>query len=225
MGQYPILIFAVYIFVGIGVGRLELESRDVQRRILLVGLVLAIISFAGGQFVKAVVGVPAIFYPAAMPDRWDLSRMGIMGQQSGNWFEVISGVGVALAVIAGSLLAMPKLKLVLYPITGAGSIALTVYTTHVISMVWIHPTVRTQYQAFCWTITLVLIGATLWRLAFGQKHPLSDCWLDCRNNRNDSEVIHLARDIAVNLVPSVGIYRVAVMLSHRHRRKQKHPTQ
>lgn len=180
-GQYPVLIFSVYIFAGLGVGRLDLVSRAVQRRLLVSGAVIGVVGLIGAQVVQRLVG-PVVSDPSAMPDRWDLSRMATLGQRSGNWFEVLGPSGIALAIVGASLMAIPKFTRLLSPVAATGSMALTIYVAHVVSMVWIRPTGSSQHQWFIATVMVSLLVASFWTVLIG-KGPLEQAltWVALRS--------------------------------------------
>lgn len=172
-GQYPAMIFVVYILTGLGIGRLDLSSRGVQRMLAGVGALLAIVGAIGGPVVKRVTGPPPADFQVPA-DALDMSRMAVMGQRSGNWFEVVGPTGVAVAIIGVGLLAMPHLRVFLAPLEASGKMALTIYVVHVVSLIWIRPTIENQHQIFIASVLVAFVVALVW-LHLGKQGPVE--WL------------------------------------------------
>jgi uncharacterized membrane protein YeiB len=161
-GQYPAVIFVVYILTGLGIGRLALHSRRTQWWLLGAGSALAVAGAIGGQVVKRITGPPP--YDLTMPaNAFEMGRMATMGQRSGNWFEVIGPTGVAVAIIGAALLAMPRLRVFLMPLEASGRMALTIYVVHVISLIWIRPTIENQHQIYVGSVLVAFLVALIWQ--------------------------------------------------------------
>jgi uncharacterized membrane protein len=169
-GGYPAIIWIVYILLGLGVGRLTLNSTRVQVRLLCAGAAMTFAAYASGKVAEQQFPwLPPT--DGSMPGRFDLGRMATIEPHSGTWFEVIGSGGLSLAIIAVSLVAAHRLRFVLYPIAMAGSMALSVYVFHVVSMIWIHPNPETQYQVYFGTVAIMLIATSIWGALLG-KGPL-----------------------------------------------------
>lgn len=171
-GTYPAIIWVIFILIGLGVGRLDLTATRVHAWLLLTGTAMMTIGYGSGQIAEWLFPESSSV-DGELPGRFDLSRMATMEPHSGTWFEVVSSSGVALEVIAVCLFVSYKPRVVLYPLAAAGSMALTVYVSHVVSMVWIWPsiTIANQYQIYLWTVLIALLLTTLWSLVLG-KGPL-----------------------------------------------------
>lgn len=85
---------------------------------------------------------------------------------SGTTFEILGSGGLAVALI-GLVLLIPlsRLALVLLaPVTALGSMTLTVYALHAVSMVWLEPT----DEVFVWSVAVAAVFCTLWVVLFGR---------------------------------------------------------
>jgi len=163
-GHYPAVIWIVFVLVGLGVGRLDLELRRVQLRLLAVGAGLAVLGYALG--VAAAEAVRASTTPVAP----DIGLLATVEPHSGSPFEVVGSTGFALAVLALCLLAAPVARRVLYPLAAVGSMALSAYTAHVVIVAVIGDSAFTQsdnglYLAF---VVGALVLCTVWALLLGR---------------------------------------------------------
>ncbi|HEV2127766.1 MAG TPA: acyltransferase family protein [Thermomicrobiales bacterium] len=168
-GNYPAIIWIIFILIGLGVGRLELTSRQIQRRLLAIGTTMLIVGYGAGQAAQRLFP-PRPRADDGLPGRFDLDRMATMEPHTGAWFEVVGSSGVALAVLALCLMATPRSGRLLTPLSAAGSMALSIYVLHVVSMVWIWPalTEHNQYQFYLGTVVVSLVFASVWAHLFGR---------------------------------------------------------
>ena len=169
VGNYPAMIWIVFVLAGIGVGRLDLAALRVQLWLLATGVALAIIGYGAGAIVVAATAgleAPDTDFQFAV----DYTTLFTLEPHSGSSFEVIGSTGFALAVLALSLLAARRIRWVLYPVAAVGSMALTAYTVQVV-VLWAmgaapwEATDKGLYSAFV-VVTLVL--CSLWALLVGR---------------------------------------------------------
>ena len=169
VGNYPAMIWIVFVLAGIGVGRLDLAALRVQLWLLATGVALAIIGYGAGAIVVAATAgleAPDTDFQFAV----DYTTLFTLEPHSGSSFEVIGSTGFALAVLALSLLAARRIRWVLYPVAAVGSMALTAYTVQVVAL-WAmgaapwEATDNGLYSAFV-VVTLVL--CSLWALLVGR---------------------------------------------------------
>ncbi|WP_411699728.1 DUF418 domain-containing protein [Conyzicola sp.] len=163
-GHYPAVIWIVFVLIGLGVGRLDLTTRDVQLRLLAVGAALAIAGYGLGVAAnRAVVG-------SSSPVPVDIGMLATTEPHSGSPFEVVGSSGFALAVLALCLLVAPRARRLLYPLAAVGSMALSAYTAHVVIVALIGDSAFTQddnglYLAF---IAGALVLCSAWALLLGR---------------------------------------------------------
>ena len=169
VGNYPAMIWIVFVLAGLGVGRLDLAALRVQLWLLATGVALAIIGYGAGAIVVAATAgleAPDTDFQFAV----DYTTLFTLEPHSGSSFEVIGSTGFALAVLALSLLAARRIRWVLYPVAAVGSMALTAYTVQVVAL-WAmgaapwEATDNGLYSAFV-VVTLVL--CSLWALLVGR---------------------------------------------------------
>lgn len=168
-GYYPAMIWIIFVLIGLGVGRLALTEARIQWRLLGAGTLLAIAGYGAGRAAERLYPQQPLAEGEA-PDRFDLGAIATTEPHTGTWFEVVGSTGVALAVLAICLMVTPRARTVLFPLAAAGSMALSIYVVHVVSMVWVWPrlTLDNQYQYFLGTVVVALIASTVWSRAMGR---------------------------------------------------------
>lgn len=113
-------------------------------------------------------------YPQALaetdPLRAALTAVFAVDPHSGGTAEILGSGGFALVVIALCLLLSRPLRWVLLPLGALGSMPLTAYSAHVVSIVLVGgPGAFFSSNAF-WAATAIglILGATLWSMFFGR---------------------------------------------------------
>lgn len=194
-GYYPVLPWLAYLLVGMGVGRLALERRDVQRRLAIVGLGLAVgatvvsrvltrrsdvvdplrADFGGGlsgpDLLDVIAGGLYGTTPTSGPWQWLL----VVAPHSATPFDLAQTVGSALAVIGACLLlvgVLPRLgERAAAVVFGAGTATLSLYSLHVVLHTERFWPPETGDAAFRWhALVLLWLGAGL--VALKQRGPL-----------------------------------------------------
>ncbi|MBG6056324.1 putative membrane protein YeiB [Salinibacterium sp. CAN_S4] len=160
-GSYPALLWIAFVLVGLGVGRLDLAARSVHVGLLGLGAALTVIGYGAGEFAAS---------------RSGPSSIATTEPHSGSPFEVIGSLGFALAVVGLCLLASRVIHRPLYPLAAVGSMALTVYTVHIVAIAVIGASVPGEDDNVLWLVFVVvaLVAASLWKFFIG-KGPLE--WL------------------------------------------------
>ena len=126
-GYYPCLVWMAFLLAGLGVGRLDLGARATQWRMLLAGVILAILGY----------GAAAVASPF-IPRGSTLAGLVTSEPHSGSPFEVIGSTGFAVAVIALCLLASRvALRWVLLPVAAVGSMALSAYSVQIVGLAFV----------------------------------------------------------------------------------------
>ncbi len=198
-GYYPVLQWTGYVLVGMALGRVSLRRTATGLRLLIVGVLLAVTA----KFVSAVLLGPAggleqlSVPPSSVLAGRELDtvlRTGLYGTtptsswwwltvsapHSGGPLDLLHTTGTALAVIGGCLLLVAALRnrwrwLVL-PLAATGSMTLTLYTVHVISLAVIHGVTSgspTSSPTVLWAVSasLAVLLASAWQLT-GHRGPL-----------------------------------------------------
>ncbi|MER7014741.1 heparan-alpha-glucosaminide N-acetyltransferase domain-containing protein [Saccharopolyspora sp. NPDC000359] len=151
-GAYPVLTWMPFVLTGLAVGRLDLRATAVRVKLLVSGVVLAVLGTVGSWLalhvfggVRALEPVLANLEPIAAEigkEPLELLQMfgfGVVptttpamllinGPHSGTPFEVVASTGAALAVLALCLFAGDFLRTLLAPLAAVGALALTVYS-------------------------------------------------------------------------------------------------
>lgn len=99
---------------------------------------------------------------------------------SGGTLEIVGGGGVAAAVVGACLLLGRPLRPVLVPLAAVGSMPLTCYAVHVVSLAvliapggLLMPLLAddgrpTGHGTFLWSVAVALVGCTAWALTLGR---------------------------------------------------------
>lgn len=157
-GYYPVLTWATYLFAGLAIGRLDLRSAVVRRRLFVIGAWLGLLALAVARLMtrgETVRDMLMITY-----DRWGtvdtwadldhLLRVGLYGTtptgswswlwvwspHSGSIVDLVHTVGTSMLVIGASLMLVeavgPGARRALQVAAGAGTMTLTLYAVHVL---------------------------------------------------------------------------------------------
>ncbi|MFD8572905.1 DUF418 domain-containing protein [Streptomyces sp. NPDC059639] len=187
-GEYPVLTWAPFLLAGMAVARLDLNRPGIRARLAMVGTGLAVAGYGlswlalhlvpgalnmiasatdGGSASSAwwsdTVGEP--YNAASTPLAWLLVAV----PHSQTTFSIVGNTGVALVVLAGCLYIadrMPRLTRATAPIAAVGSMALTVYTLHVVALwllteVWYVPAADSDTMAALPMLLAFIAGAAL----------------------------------------------------------------
>lgn len=164
-GPYPLLTWLAPFVLGLWLGRLDLRSRRVRRRLLLWGTVVAAASTALSSALVAVLGDPGD------PTGWDHLVVDAAHSQMPLWLT--GATAAATAVLGGSLLVADRLPRVSHPLVLTGQLALTAYVGHLV-VLGLGPEALTSSQVGPAAtrlagFTLVTVGlATAWRRAWSR---------------------------------------------------------
>lgn len=159
-GTYPAGIWMAYVLTGLAVGRLDLLRDDVRRRLVLAGGGLAVAGYVGGSLaIRAAAG--------AGPE---VLRLLSVEPHADSTFEVVGNTGVALVVLGLCLVVADRWPRVVYPVAATGTLALTVYSVHIVAIAALGPQVVRQpdvgtHLAF---LVVALIAASAWHAWLGR---------------------------------------------------------
>ena len=159
-GYYPAMIWMAYVLTGLAVGRSDLRSGRLRGRLLVTGVVLAVVGYGGGVVGTAL----AAGQPASV-----LAFLSVE-PHADSTVEVTGNIGVALVVLVACLWAGDRWPRVVAPLAATGALALTAYCTHIVVIAFLGPEVVRQprvgvHIAFL-VVTVVL--ATAWRSLLGR---------------------------------------------------------
>lgn len=165
-GYYPALSWLAYSLTGLAIVRLPLRRWGTQLGILGVGTVLAVIGYGGGRWLEGLLG-----------GRGETLTYGMslvsVEPHTDSGFEIAGNTGVALIVIALSLLVTraAAARAVLYPVTAAGSMSLTLYVAHLVYIWALGPDAvwyPTSQAPLLWLIGVSLTFAAIWKAVLGR---------------------------------------------------------
>ncbi|MEW6927616.1 heparan-alpha-glucosaminide N-acetyltransferase domain-containing protein [Trueperella pyogenes] len=179
-GMYPGLAYMAYVFAGMAIGRLDLNSTAVRLRMLTAGLAISVVGYGSGY-------LAAIFMPfeplpiddidafSLLPkeptiDPWDFFSIE---PHTNTTPEVLGNLGFALIVLALCLWLTPLAKNVFFPIAAVGSMSLTAYVGHAFGLYfkedWFMSMSPTPFLIVAGT---VLAFCTVWALLPLRRGPL-----------------------------------------------------
>jgi uncharacterized membrane protein YeiB len=148
-GFYPALTWMSFVIAGMALGRLDLSSGTVQRRLAALGAALTVTAYGMSLLL---VGKDALRSMAedgswssgsgsmpldggSFPDM-PASSLLTAGPHSGTTFDIIGSVGVAILMIVGTTVTMdrlPRLRRLAKPVIAVGTMSLTAYVGHFIA--------------------------------------------------------------------------------------------
>lgn len=139
-GLYPALSYVAVVLAGLAVGRLDLRSHTVRLGIAALGLLLNSIAYRASwhawESYRLVEELgPREEYQGPVPTedaRWLLSSVS----HTATTPEIVGGTGLAMTVLVACLYLAERLPRLLRPFIATGTMALTVYVAHALTMVW-----------------------------------------------------------------------------------------
>ena len=214
-GYYPVLQWTGYLLVGLTLGRLNLSRFPLSRKrtalwLVGIGATLAV----GAKALSALLlgpggGLAHLSVPSSSPiaDR-DLQValatgtygttpttswwwLAVAGPHTGAPLDLLHTTGTALLVIGGCLLVTAGLgrrgRAVVLPLAAAGSMTLTLYTSHVVVLAAMHDVDLAWSPTQLWAAHAVaaLVLATAWQLT-GWRGPLEGMAADANRAARES---------------------------------------
>lgn len=184
-GSYPITVWLAFVFGGMALGRLSIDRSETAVVALGVGIGLMILGYGLG-LVGAATGLAQTVdvdglsargwgtYPQALaaadPGGAVVSAIFGVEPHSGGTAEILGSGGFALTVIAVCVLLSGPLRWILLPLGALGSMPLSAYTVHVVSVALIGGPGGFFTSDGFWLATAVWLTlvATLWSIAEGR---------------------------------------------------------
>lgn len=197
-GYYPVLTWAGFLLVGLGLGRLDLRRPVVAARVAVAGaLAVALAQLVAAVLRPAAEGSLAV--PTGFPlsaDTLDLSLqtglygttpttswwwLAVIAPHSGTPLDMVDVAGSALAVLGVLLLVEHASRHLLWPLAAIGSMTLTLYSAHAISLVALEPWIEGDPSTgtgpadalvvYVVQVAAVVVVALGWQLT-GRRGPL-----------------------------------------------------
>jgi uncharacterized membrane protein YeiB len=192
-GDYPVLTWMPFMVAGMALARLDLARARVRTRLVLTGVVLAVLGYGGSwlalHFVPhALTTVGAATDGGSASSAWWSDTVGdITGGTPAAWllvaaphsqttFSILGNTGAALTVVALCVWAtcrLPGLTRLATPVIAVGMIALTTYVLHILAIRAFgmeEETGPALLSLFVFTATAMLL-ATAWTRRF-RRGPL-----------------------------------------------------
>ncbi|MGX9121001.1 heparan-alpha-glucosaminide N-acetyltransferase domain-containing protein [Mesorhizobium sp. BHbsci] len=182
-GMYPAITWIQFIIAGMAVARLNLTKVTTRRWLATAGIALAVLGYGGSAL--ALHYVPGVAQTiASVPDLWwsdqgdnsfdsfeDTIWLLVASPHSGTTFSILGNTGVALLVLAISLVVSDtRLRVLTGPIVAVGSMSLTAYVLHLWG-IWVLGITEVPGSPLYVLGGFVLATgafAMLWRRAFGR---------------------------------------------------------
>lgn len=155
-GFYPAVTWMPFVIAGMAIGRLDLATRTVQRRLAALGVALTVVGYGLSWLLLRMLGGESEFMapPAdsqlgsGMKDLgwgigsgpFDTDRWLLLAAEphSGSTFDVLGTLGIAIVILVGSTVVMarlPWLRRLASPVVAVGTMSLTIYVAHVLAIV------------------------------------------------------------------------------------------
>ncbi len=181
-GFYPALTWMSFVIAGMALGRLDLSSGTVQRRLAALGAALTVAAY-GMSLLLAGKGAlrslaedgPSSGSSGSLPlDSGSMPSGGgsfpdmpassllAAGPHSGTTFDIIGSVGVAILVIVGATVAMdrlPRLRRLAKPVIAVGTMSLTAYVGHFLAQSALSTPAGTGTQQSWVPLLMYVLGA------------------------------------------------------------------
>ncbi|MEU6667911.1 DUF418 domain-containing protein [Streptomyces sp. NPDC046727] len=197
-GFYPALTWMSFVIAGMALGRLDLSSGTVQRRLAALGAALTVTAYgmslllagkgalrsmaedgssSGGSGSMPLDSGSVPLDGGSLPDV-PASSLLTAGPHSGTTFDIIGSVGVAILVIVGATVAMdrlPRLRRPAKPVIAVGTMSLTAYVGHFLAQSALSVPAGTGTQQSWVPLLMFILGAivfaAIWS-SFFRRGPL-----------------------------------------------------
>lgn len=155
---YPALVWIAYLLVGLAVGRSDLRSSVVRRRLAAIGA--ACVAFGYGT---AAVAMRTLEDPT-------LRALLTAEPHADTVTEVVGNIGVVLLVLAGCLVLAELAPRLVAPVAATGALALTAYCTHLVAIAILGNDVvwEARNGTLLAFVVVTLVLTTAWHLTLGR---------------------------------------------------------
>lgn len=131
-GIYPAVTWMPFILVGLALGRMDF-ARLSRTTMLAIGVGMAFVAY-GFSALLTPLGPRPVAGPPDASSAIDWSILLGADAHTGSTFEIVGGIGVALSILALCLGAADRFPRLTRPIVAAGSMSLTIYVAHVLTI-------------------------------------------------------------------------------------------
>jgi uncharacterized membrane protein YeiB len=191
-GTFPAVVFMAYICAGLAIGRLDLSSTRVATRLLIGGVVLAVVAWVTSSVLLFDLGGLQHLLPAAASDAaqeglptdpatvtnkalWDMEPtpswwwLTVRSHHACTPIDAVHTLGTAMAVLGAVLLITKRVaaRHLLWPLGAAGAMTLTIYSTHVL-VLGSDVLSDDPLDLYLVSVAAALAFAMLWRHFVGQ---------------------------------------------------------
>ncbi|WP_344594115.1 DUF418 domain-containing protein [Actinomadura vinacea] len=194
-GPYPAMTWMPYVVAGMALGRLDLMSGRVRRRLAVAGPALAVFGYGASCLVfhllpgvRAAVGDSGWFDSGPVtwwvgPETGTVSTRApalllVAAPHSGTPLEILGNVGVAITIVVCALAvvtaaeARRRVRRSLLPVIAVGSMSLSVYVGHVLALAALDTVdAASGLPVLVAFVVAALVLATLWARRF-RRGPL-----------------------------------------------------
>ncbi|MFI0822046.1 DUF418 domain-containing protein [Streptomyces sp. NPDC021098] len=183
-GLYPVITWMTFVVTGMALGRLDLTSGAVQRRLAVLGPALIVLGYGdswlalrvSGGAQEIMSGPPAAKDPGMGSGSFDMDiggelegpdAWGLLAAEphTGSTFDLVGSLGIAITVLLCVTVAMarlPWLRRLATPIIAVGTMSLTIYVGHILVILALPGAAATPPEsASVALLTWFIVGATL----------------------------------------------------------------
>lgn len=150
--HYPAAIWLAYLLVGLAVGRLDLGSRRVCTRMLVLGVAGAAVGLVTN----------AVAMRLLPPERTLWRAMLTTRPHASSPIELLANIGVVVAVLALCLLLANRFGRAVAPLAATGAFALTAYCGHIVAIATIGGSIWARPDSWLLVRFVVVTVAVAW---------------------------------------------------------------
>ncbi|MFC0439896.1 heparan-alpha-glucosaminide N-acetyltransferase domain-containing protein [Kutzneria buriramensis] len=181
-GTYPAITWMPFVIAGMALGRLDLGSPTVLRRLALLGPALGLLGYGGSWLALEVFGGREALL-AGSPDALQQlnSESGAVTTESpaallvafphsGTPFEIVGALGVAITVVPLAIAAVSRIRWLLLPVIAVGTMSLTAYVGHVLAIgaLGVKELPGPSLTVLIGFIVVTTVAAALWKRLVGR---------------------------------------------------------
>ncbi|QLH19402.1 DUF418 domain-containing protein [Streptomyces sp. Rer75] len=190
-GLYPAITWMTFVVTGMTLGRLDLTSGAVQRRLAVVGPAMIVFGYGvswlalrlSGGAQEIMTGPPAMKDPGMGSGSFDMEIGGGLGgsdawgllaaePHSSSTFDLVGSLGIAITVLLCVTVAMarlPWLRRLATPIIAVGTMSLTIYVGHILVILALPGEAATPPEsASAALLARFIVGATLFAVIWSR---------------------------------------------------------
>lgn len=157
---YPAAVWIAYLLVGLAVGRLDLRSPGVRRRLAALGVAGVALGYGTGAVALRVLAADRTWWRALLATHPHANTAP----------EVVGNLGVVLLVLVGSLAVADRWGRAVEPLAATGALALTAYCGHLVAIAVLGADVvyRPSNLTLATFVAVTVSACWLWRARWGR---------------------------------------------------------